>query len=360
MSRYRFCPKCGKRADDKKDALYCGKCGFILYKNPIPAVLAVIYNDKGEVLLGKRSVEPVGKWAIIGGFLEAGELPDVGLRQEVKEELGAEIEIGEMLEMRIDNYVFDPEAGKSVLVISYLSKLKNDFETKDENSELKWFSEHAVPWNEIASEVHKEILKEFFEKLSRMSSRAPAILPERGDLTKTSKIASPPMATRNDKKEVFYKFCPKCGGDLDNLKCQNCGFVFYQNSRPTAGIVILNDKNQVLLMKRAADSRIGKWSLPGGFLENFETPEEAVLRETKEEIDVEVQIENFLLFSISKYIYEGGGYVLPIHFRGRIKSGEPKPTKFASEVRWFDRKDIPWDDIAFESNKKALKKVFEK
>ena len=91
-------------------------------------------------------------------------MPEDGLKREVKEELGAEIEIGKMLEMRIDNYVFDPEAGKSVLIFSYLARLKSDYKTKGENSELKWFSKTAMPWDGIASEVHKEILKEFFEK----------------------------------------------------------------------------------------------------------------------------------------------------------------------------------------------------
>ena len=59
------------------------------------------------------------------------------------------------------------------------------------------------------------------------------------------------------------------------------------------GILIVNDKDQVLLQKR---SDTGDWCIPGGALEPFETYEEAAIREIREEVGITVK--NLRLFGI--------------------------------------------------------------
>ena len=63
-------------------------------KHPVPAVAAIIVRD-GHILMIKRGVEPsLGKWSVPGGRLEIGETMEEGLRREVLEETGLDVEVG--------------------------------------------------------------------------------------------------------------------------------------------------------------------------------------------------------------------------------------------------------------------------
>jgi len=56
----------------------------------LPGVCALIFNDKNEPLLQRRS--DTGKWAVIGGMLDPGEEPAQAVIREVREECGVEVE----------------------------------------------------------------------------------------------------------------------------------------------------------------------------------------------------------------------------------------------------------------------------
>lgn len=71
----------------------CDRCGWVHYHNPRPTVSAIISRN-GKILLCRRSADPFkGKWDLPGGFLEEKELAKEGMKREIREELGAEIEI---------------------------------------------------------------------------------------------------------------------------------------------------------------------------------------------------------------------------------------------------------------------------
>ncbi len=88
------------------------------------------------------------------------------------------------------------------------------------------------------------------------------------------------------------QFCSKCGSptvieipDGDNryrAVCRSCGSIFYENPKIVSGC-LLTWQNKILLCKRATEPRSGYWTLPAGFLENYETVEAGALRETMEE-----------------------------------------------------------------------------
>lgn len=63
------------------------------YNNPIPVAATMIFNsDFSKVLVGKRSIEPrVGGDALIGGYTDEGETPEMAIRREVGEETGRQI-----------------------------------------------------------------------------------------------------------------------------------------------------------------------------------------------------------------------------------------------------------------------------
>ena len=93
---FRFCPRCGApRASENvgQIPLRCGPCGFTFFFNPTVAAAAWVFDTEGRVLLIRREKEPAkGKFGIPGGFLDIGETAEDGLRREVREEVGLEIE----------------------------------------------------------------------------------------------------------------------------------------------------------------------------------------------------------------------------------------------------------------------------
>ncbi|MCD6271794.1 MAG: NUDIX hydrolase, partial [Deltaproteobacteria bacterium] len=85
--------------------------------------------------------------------------------------------------------------------------------------------------------------------------------------------------------------CHFCGSLLtkkfydgrDRLFCKKCNEPIYENPLPATCVVLVDDNERLLLVKRSVEPKIGHWCLPGGFIEIGESPEKAALRELKEE-----------------------------------------------------------------------------
>ena len=104
------------------------------------------------------------------------------------------------------------------------------------------------------------------------------------------------------------KFCSQCGESItqrvpegDNrlrYVCDHCETIHYQNPNIVAGCIpVYGDR--ILLCKRAIEPRYGMWTLPAGFMENEETVEQAALRESAEEANANVRLEQlYSLFSL--------------------------------------------------------------
>jgi NADH pyrophosphatase NudC (nudix superfamily) len=90
---FRFCPQCAAplalmtQAEDggDKERLRCAACDYTHWNNPIP-VLAAIIEYQGKVLLAQNAAWPGKMFALITGFMEAGETPQAGMAREIKEE----------------------------------------------------------------------------------------------------------------------------------------------------------------------------------------------------------------------------------------------------------------------------------
>jgi len=110
------------------------------------------------------------------------------------------------------------------------------------------------------------------------------------------------------------------------------------------GAVILNDKNQILLMKRTENVRNNPfyWSIPGGGVDFFESLEECIKRELKEELNIEIEVVKLLCVCNHIIKNEKQHWVAP-QFLCKIIGGEIKnmePDK-CSEIKWFDLDDMP-------------------
>lgn len=119
------------------------------------------------------------------------------------------------------------------------------------------------------------------------------------------------------------------------------------------GAFIINDKNELLLQKRAVPAEKGYWCIPGGRLEWFETFEQAVKREVQEEVGVTVEVIK-LLGICDHIIKEENAHWVSPSYLCKIVEGEPcimEPDK-AEDMRWFSLEELP-DKIAI-TTKKAI------
>ena len=97
-----FCLNCGtgltlQTADedgDPRERLRCAACGWTHWNNPTPVLAAVIEcSDRdGQVLLARNAAWPGRMFALITGFMEAGETPEEGITREVAEETALEVQ----------------------------------------------------------------------------------------------------------------------------------------------------------------------------------------------------------------------------------------------------------------------------
>lgn len=111
--------------------------------------------------------------------------------------------------------------------------------------------------------------------------------------------------------ERVLKFCPKCGSadfpaNADrSFKCGDCGFHFFVNAAAAVAALIVNEKGELLLTRRAIDPKKGMLDLPGGFVDPGERAEDALVREIREELNLEVAHYQFLISFPNEYVFSG-------------------------------------------------------
>ena len=132
--------------------------------------------------------------------------------------------------------------------------------------------------------------------------------------------------------------------------CPNCKTIHYQNPKPTATLICIK-KNEILLVKRAFAPAKGEWSLPGGFIELGETPEDAAKRELKEETNLNGEVVKLL--GHCSHFNSVFGDILLIGMEVEIKNWDNLiPGDDADEAGFFNIKNCP--KLAFECHQKIF------
>jgi 8-oxo-dGTP diphosphatase len=163
--------------------------------------------------------------------------------------------------------------------------------------------------------------------------------------------------------ESEKKYCPFCGSILTTresegrprLYCSDEGRFLYENPIPAATALVTNSEDQILLVLRNRQPGIHKWGLPGGFVENGESPSEAAARELREEtgliaspaklIDVIYEESDFYKTALLIIGYRFGNY------SGTIRAGDD-----ADEAAFFEYQQLP--EMAFKSHRKLVDQVY--
>ena len=105
----------------------------------------------------------------------------------------------------------------------------------------------------------------------------------------------------------------------------------------------------MLLGRRAHEPDAGLWDALGGFLEEGEHPLDGLRREVLEETGLEIQPGRFVGTYMDTYGDEDGAVpVLNLVWEVTVSGGEARPADDVTELRWFDRGELPPDaEIAF-------------
>jgi len=113
---------------------------------------------------------------------------------------------------------------------------------------------------------------------------------------------------------TVFKYCPRCGAAAIRavgaklLRCSACGFELYLNPAAAVAGVIVDGQGRMVVLVRGKEPGKGLWDLPGGFVDPGETAEDALRREVREEIGLEVTALRYLGSWPNVYEYMGVRY----------------------------------------------------
>ena len=145
MGEFKYCPLCGKgltkNTVNGKGLVCCmsNNCGYVFWDNPLPVVAAIVEMD-GTVVLARNKEWPEKVFGLVTGFLEKGETPETAVKREVKEELGLDSEIVELVGV----YSFFE---RNQLIIAYQLSAAGEIKLGDELAEIKSIPvDKLKPW----------------------------------------------------------------------------------------------------------------------------------------------------------------------------------------------------------------------
>ncbi len=327
-----FCPRCGallrRPLDGESGHLRCTGCDRPHWSNPIPVAGILLVRD-GRILLTRRSAETTrgaGRWAFPGGFVEAGETAEQAALRETREEANVDATITGLVGM--PHSIVD--AGHLVTV--YRGEAQGEARPGPEVAATQWFAPAAIPWDEIAfpttAAALRDLIAEGLDGPPAHPLHPPPPLPR--------SLPAPPAHCRRCGGRVE----PSAGGPDGHGRCTACAAPVWVNPASAASMHVLRD-GKVLLARRSDRMRRGggRWTGPGGHIEPGESAEQAVRRELREEVGLDVSITG-----INGVYSRRDPAVVFVSYRGTA-DGEAIAGEETAEVRWFTPSEIPWPEM---------------
>ena len=114
-----------------------------------------------------------------------------------------------------------------------------------------------------------------------------------------------------------------------------------QPQRPGVGVGVIVERDGKVLLVRRTNHGAGTWSSPGGYIDHGESPEEAAVRETREETGVRLAGATFL--GLTNDLHPDGKHNLTLWFAGVEPAGEPAvvAAEELDAVEWFAWNALP-------------------
>ena len=159
-----------------------------------------------------------------------------------------------------------------------------------------------------------------------------------------------------------FVYCPKCGAKTfverneKSKQCTTCGFVYYFNPSSAVACFIRNATGEMLLVRRAKDPAKGTLDLPGGFVDMYESAEEAVHREVKEETGLDITKCRYLFSIPNLYMYSGFEvHTVDMFFECHVENfNNVHAEDDAAEIVIMKKEELNADDFGLMSIKKAI------
>ena len=152
-----------------------------------------------------------------------------------------------------------------------------------------------------------------------------------------------------------FTYCPHCGAVLEDAlvagatrrKCPQCGFVHFRNPGVGAAVVIWDDSNRILLVKRGPSAtRAGLWSIPAGYVDYGEDVREAAARELFEETGLTAEVGEVVW--VASNFHDPAKLTVGIWFAGTVTGGSLTAGDDAEEAAFFPVDQLP--SLAFETD----------
>lgn len=146
-----------------------------------------------------------------------------------------------------------------------------------------------------------------------------------------------------------HKYCGCCRTPLRPsakeraLVCPECGLIEYPRINPV--VIIGVTKGEELLLTQYAHAGYKRHALVAGFVEFGETLEEAVRREVREEVGLEVK--NFHYYKSQPWAFSESilaGFFVEVEGKAKVQLNADGSDELATAV-WFQRGDLPQDDV---------------
>lgn len=159
-----------------------------------------------------------------------------------------------------------------------------------------------------------------------------------------------------------FRFCPHCGAPSGTttertFDCSTCGFHLHFNATVSASALVVRPDGAMLFIRRARQPALGKLAVPGGFIDPYETAEEALRRELFEEVGLALTDVRFLSSHPNGYHYKGLIYpVCDLFFVTQTtETALTLAAEEATEALWLDPHTLDLEALAFPSMRAALK-----
>tara|TARA_B100000949_G_C14224231_1_gene425947 strand:+ start:146 stop:646 length:501 start_codon:yes stop_codon:yes gene_type:complete len=155
--------------------------------------------------------------------------------------------------------------------------------------------------------------------------------------------------------DLNRKYCHWCGtiltvkklNEIDKHYCNTCNRFIFEDPK-LAVVVLVSNGSKLLLVKRAIEPALGKWSFPSGYVDLGEAVETAAVREVKEETGVDIKI-NFLVGAYSSSLRP----LVLLAYGAEVSGGIMKLNHEVLDLGYFSPECLP--DMPFPHDDEILR-----